>query len=70
MGKLSFTGSLTADLFTRQIAESFQDVLDRNMRSNPDDPMLGFASAFINRQSWPDTMWTRDAGTFLREQVQ
>ena len=68
--RIQFFGSTSAELFSREIAESFHGVLGRNMNTNPNDPMAGFVSASIDRRPWTDTMWTRDAGTFLRELVQ
>lgn len=66
---LSFWGSPTAGLFTLELSASFQGVLERNMVNDPADPMVGFVSASIDGRPWTDTMWTRDAGVFLRELV-
>src|SRR5450759_3097397 len=68
-GPKRFWGSPEADLFTLEIAASFQGVLTRNMITDPTDPMVGFVSASIDGRPWTDTMWTRDAGVFLRELV-
>ena len=69
-GTIRFWGSSTAVLFTLEIAASMEGVLRYNFVSDPADPMLGFVSASINGRPWTDTMWTRDAGVFLRELVQ
>lgn len=69
-GKVEFFGSDTADLFSREIAESFQGVLDRDYVSRPDGKFpAGFLNASPAGQPWYGTMWTRDAGTFMRELV-
>ena len=67
--EIHFTGSETAELFTHEVAESFAGVLARNLINRPDDPMRGFVSASIDGRPWTGTMWTRDAGVFLRELV-
>jgi hypothetical protein len=69
-GLIQFSGPETAALFTREVAESLSGVLARNLVSDPADPMAGFLSASIDGRPWTDTMWTRDAGVFLRELVQ
>lgn len=69
-GKLTFLGSDTADLFTREISESAAGVLDKDYISRPNDKFpLGFLNASPTNQPWYGTMWTRDAGTFMRELV-
>ena len=69
-GQLRFFGSESAELFTRQVAASYAGVLARNMITDPADPMVGFVSASIDGRPWTNTMWTRDAGVFLRELAQ
>ena len=65
---LRFFGSPVADLFTREIDESFQGVLKNNFVAKARD---GFPAGFISTspagQIWGGTMWTRDGGTFIRE---
>jgi hypothetical protein len=69
-GKLEFFGSDTATLFTKEVNESFQGVLDRNYVSVSDGKFpAGFLQASPIPQGWSGTMWTRDGGTFLRELV-
>lgn len=68
-GTIQFWGSRSADLFTRELSESFKGVLQKNRVSDPNDTMLGFVSASIEGRPWTDTMWTRDAGCILREMV-
>lgn len=67
---LRFFGSPTADLFSREIAESFQAVLHKNYvtKSNGKFP-AGFIHASLPGWAWYGTMWSRDGGTFLRELV-
>lgn len=70
-GSLAFFGSMEAELFTREVAESFAGVLRENLitRPTPDGYPPGFTRASVPPRPWWDTMWTRDAGTFLRELV-
>jgi hypothetical protein len=67
---LRFYGSPTADLFTREAADSFEGVLHENFYSEPRDGFpAGFISASAPGMPWAGTMWTRDTGTFMRELV-
>ena len=70
-GSLAFFGSNEAELFTHEIAESFAGVLRENLitRQTADGYPPGFTRASVPPRPWWDTMWTRDAGTFLRELV-
>jgi hypothetical protein len=70
MEQVQFLGSPAAGLFSREVAESFEGVLTRNMITDPHDPNAGFAAASIDGRPWFDTLWTRDAGVFLRELAQ
>lgn len=64
---LEFTGSETAELFTRQISDSFSGVLCHNFLYDPEN--IGFVTASIDGRVFSDTLWPRDAGVFLRELV-
>jgi hypothetical protein len=67
---LWFYGSTTADLFTREVEESFQGVLREDFYPQARDGFpVGFVSASLPGMPWAGTMWTRDAGTFMRELV-
>lgn len=69
-GKLSFIGSGTPELFAREVNESFQGVLKYNYFSRQDGAFPpGFVQASPTGQPWHGTMWSRDAGAFLRELV-
>ena len=70
-GTLAFFGSSEAGLFTREVAESLAGVLRENLITRPtaDGYPPGFTRASVPPRPWWDTMWTRDAGTFLRELV-
>jgi hypothetical protein len=69
-GQLTFLGSATADLFTKELSESMKGVLAEDYVSQPNDKFpLGFLNASPTNQPWYGTMWTRDAGTFMRELV-
>jgi hypothetical protein len=68
-GSLHFFGCDTAELFSREVAASFQGVLARNYQRDSTSYMPGYVTASIDGRYWYDTMWTRDAGTFLRELV-
>lgn len=67
---LRFFGSPEADLFTRELDESFQGVLEKNFVAASGN---GFPAGFINASlpgfAWAGTMWSRDGGTFMRELV-
>jgi hypothetical protein len=62
--EMLFSGTPEAEAFTHMIAESLAGVLAKNCHW-PDQP--GFVSASVDGRFWWDTMWTRDAGVFLRE---
>ena len=65
---LKFTGTTTAELYTREIEESFKGVLKYNFIGVPTKGYpLGFVRASPEPQGWSTTFWTRDGGTFLRE---
>jgi hypothetical protein len=69
-GRLTFFGSDSADLFTREVNESFKGALALDYVSGPDEKFPpGFLNASPAGQPWYGTMWTRDGGTFLRELV-
>jgi hypothetical protein len=67
---LRFFGSPTADLFTKELDESFQGVLEKNFYPQARDGYpAGFVSASLPGFPWAGTMWSRDGGTFMRELV-
>src|SRR5579863_8633763 len=69
-GSVRFYGSTAADLFTKEISESFQGVLRLNFVSEPGGKYPpGFLHASPVPQPWSGSFWTRDSGTFMRELV-
>lgn len=66
-GSISFGGSAQAELFTKIVSESLQGVLHHNYVTEGD--LAGFIHSSIQGRPWDGTMWTRDAGTILRELV-
>jgi hypothetical protein len=67
---LRFYGSPTADLFTRELEASFNGVLETNFYPKAKSGFpAGFISASAPGMPWAGTMWTRDAGTFMRELI-
>lgn len=69
-GTLRYWGSRQAELFTKEVEESYKGVLALNYVSEPNDDFPpGFLHASPEGQYWSGTMWTRDAGAFLRELV-
>lgn len=66
-GSIRFTGSQTAELFTEEVKQSMDGVLSKNYDFS--DQNAGFISASVDGRPWEGTMWSRDAGTFLRELV-
>jgi hypothetical protein len=68
VGSLSFSGNSSAVLFTKEIQASFQGVQEKDFVATPaNDEPAGFINASPAGQPWYGTMWTRDAGTYLRE---
>ncbi len=68
---LRFYGSPDADLFTRELSESFNGVLEKNFVSTAGNGSpAGFVNASLPGFPWAGTMWTRDGGTFMRELVE
>lgn len=65
--RVRFVGPETADLFTMEVRESMNGVLSKNYHSDPEDENVGFVSASVDGRFWTGTMWTRDAGVFIRE---
>ena len=69
-GKIAFLGSDTAELFSKELDESFKGTLALDYVSDPGGKFPpGFVNASPPSQPWYGTMWTRDAGTFMRELV-
>lgn len=69
-GKVHFFGSDAANLFTKEISESYQGVLRLNYVSDPGEKYPpGFVHASPIPQPWSGSFWTRDGGTFMRELV-
>jgi len=69
-GKLEFFGSDTAALFSKELEESFKGALALDYVSRTDGKFPpGFLNASPPSQPWYGTMWTRDAGTCMRELV-
>jgi hypothetical protein len=67
---LTFFGSDAADLFSKEVNESFKGALALDYIPEPDGKFpAGFLNASPAGQPWYGTMWTRDAGTFMRELV-
>lgn len=66
-GCIQFVGSAVSETFTKEIQESFAGVMEKNYYY--DDENIGFISASVDGRAWEKTMWTRDAGVFLRELV-
>ncbi|NEW81593.1 MAG: hypothetical protein GZ094_04415 [Mariniphaga sp.] len=66
--KLKFLGNETAELYTREIEESFNGVLKYNfITTKTEGYPIGFVRASIPKNLWWETLWTRDGGTHLRE---
>jgi hypothetical protein len=69
-GHLRFAGSETADLFTREIEDSLAALLRKNFLVNSPRGRTGFLTSSVDGRPWCEHMWTRDAGTGMREMVQ
>ncbi len=68
-GQIQFEGSETAELFAKEVAESFAGLLTYNFVQADGAFPTGFLHASPEGQLCHGQMWTRDAGTFLRELV-
>ncbi|HEY1787677.1 MAG TPA: hypothetical protein VGJ73_05950 [Verrucomicrobiae bacterium] len=69
-GKVEFEGPASAVLFSKEVEDSFAGTLKFDFVSNPGAKYpAGFLNASPPGQPWYGTMWTRDAGTFMRELV-
>ncbi len=68
-GTLTFEGSYTATLFSKEIAASLEGVLRKNYFGPLNTHSVGFVQASVDGRGWTNTMWTRDAGVFLRELI-
>src|ERR1700735_4839074 len=61
-----FYGSPTADLFTRELEDSLQGVLQKDFVAEGSTAFpVGFVNASPAGQPWAGTMWTRDSGTLI-----
>lgn len=67
-GSISFEGAETAKLFTREVRESLSGLLSKNYVYEENEN-LGFIHSSVDGRPWTGTMWSRDAGTILRELV-
>jgi hypothetical protein len=69
-GELFFEGSQAARLLTLEARASMEGVLTTTFTSRPGGELpVGYVEASVKPRWWHGTMWTRDAGTFLRELV-
>ena len=67
---IRFSGSQSAELFSKEIKESVQGAFENNLvYAETADFPKGFVKASIKGRPWSDTCWTRDCGIFLREIV-
>lgn len=62
--QFDFSGCPEAQMFTREVHDSLDGVLAKNFQRSGTP---GFVTASVDGRFWHDTMWTRDAGVFLRE---
>ena len=68
--KLKFQGNHVAELFRKEITESFKGTLAQNFISTPNDEYpLVFVRTSIVPYFWNGTFWSCDGGTYLRELV-
>jgi hypothetical protein len=66
---VSFYGNLSADLFTKEVAASFDGVFRYSYFSHDSIFPAGFVRDSPDPQLCCNQFWSRDAGTFLRELV-
>lgn len=67
--KLTFKGSIVAELFSSELEKSLKGTIDLMLIKDETRSDCGFIPASLPGYFWDDTMWTRDAGTYLRELV-
>lgn len=65
--RINFIGPEVAELFSRELRESMEAVLRKNYYPSQEGDNAGFVSASVDGRYWTGTMWTRDAGVFIRE---
>lgn len=63
--RLIFTGGPRAERLNLILEHSYRGVMRKNFVSEGEH--AGFLSSSVDGRPWTDTMWTRDAGTMLRE---
>ena len=66
----NFIGPLNshkADLSPKELDTSLDGILRKNYRNFLKINSVGFVQASVDGRPWTNTMWTRDAGVFLRE---
>ena len=67
-GTLTFYGPESADLFAKEINDSYQAALKLNFVAPGDGKYpAGFLHASPVPQEWSGSFWTRDGATFMRE---
>lgn len=66
---IEFKGCQEADWFSLAVEQSIQAVLQKNYSPEAASGEAGFITASVDGRPWSDTMWSRDAGTFVRELV-
>ncbi|MHB1485271.1 MAG: hypothetical protein ACYCYI_11490 [Saccharofermentanales bacterium] len=69
-GSLDFYGSDTAELFTKEVSESLRGVLEKSFEYDPLKPDEKFVTTSVDGRVCSDHLWSRDAGTLMRELVQ
>jgi hypothetical protein len=67
-GTIRFYGNQTAELFSKELDESLQGVIENSVIAYDASPFpKGFVRSSLPGHWWDDTSWTRDAGGILRE---
>ena len=67
--RIQFSGCTEAELFTREISDSFDGVMAKNRIMANGGLSTGAFTASVEGRPWTDTIWMRDNGAMLRELV-
>jgi hypothetical protein len=73
LGEIEFHGCEAAELFSKELKYSLHGVLEKSFVWNPGEPsdiLNKFVTTSVDGRVCSDHLWSRDAGTILRELVE
>lgn len=68
-GEMEFYGTEAAELFTMELKESLAGVLEKSFVYNEKNPGDNFVTTSVDGRVCSNHLWSRDAGTLMRELV-